>query len=171
MKIRNCTKIAALCLGLTVAGFASDASRPWKFKAGIGVRSQTPLVVLGGFSYNNLDFRLQGLGLHNGPREYWCGVRGSLLWTFLENLPFQISAGIGGGYEYAQAPNDLHKAINDANNAYYLLPYNYKENLDVSGEIWTSIYGLYTQISVPIYQFRDHNVPRILWGAGYMVEF
>lgn len=171
MKIRSKIKILTTALVLTLAGGASCDEGPWKLKAGFGFRNMTPLVVVGGISYQNADLRLQGLGSYFGERDFWCGLRGSLLWTFFKDSPFKISLGVGGGYEYAQAPNELHKAINEANNGLYLYPYNFVENLDVSGEIWTSIYGFYTQISIPFYKAMDHDSPKILWGAGYIVEF
>lgn len=162
---------AALILGASVTANGAQKS-PWNFEVGIGTRSLTPIVLLGGFSYNNLNFRLQGLGFHNGPRDYWCGVRGSLLWTLFNNSPFQISLGLGSGYEYAQAPNDMHKALNEANHAKYVYTYNYKENFDVSAEAWTNIYGIYTQISIPLYRFRTHDVSNYpKWSAGYIFKF
>jgi hypothetical protein len=65
----------------------------------------------------------------------------------------------------------MHKAFNEANKPLYLIPYNYKEEADISLELWTHLYGFYTQISVPAYRFIDHDAKRLLWGAGYMVEF
>lgn len=171
MKIPSKFKIFIVAVTLALAGDLYANESPWKFEAGLGTRNHTPLVIIGGFSYNSVNFRLQGLGAHNGSRDFWCGIRGSLLWTFFQGSPLKVSVGMGGGYEYAQAPNDMHKAINDANNALYLHPYNYKENADISGEIWTSVYGFYTQISVPIYRFADHDVSKVLWGAGYLVQF
>lgn len=171
MKNTSRFKILSLCVIFALGFVHGKESKTLTFEAGMGIRKQAPVVVIGGISYNNLTFRLQGMGLHNGPRDFWCGIRGSLLWKFFKDLPYNLSVGVGSGYEYAQAPNDMHKALNDANKADYLRPYNYKENLDISGEIWASIYGFYTQISIPAYQFLNHNAPRILWGGGYMVEF
>ncbi|MCF0220836.1 MAG: hypothetical protein HUK19_00935 [Fibrobacter sp.] len=166
------TKLLIAGLVLTLAGVSSGARQgPWKFELGMGTRSLTPLVLVGGVSYKNLGFKLQGLGFHNGPRDYWCGARGSLLWTFFDDLPFQVSLGIGTGYEFAQAPNDLYRAINIANGAKYLVPYNFKEDFDVSGEIWTSVYGFYTQISVPVYQMNRNLSNELLWGVGYIYRF
>lgn len=164
-------KILFISLIFLFASLANGTERQWRFEAGAGVRNMTPLVLVGGFSYDKWTFRAQGLGYHNGPRDFWCGFRSSILMTLFRDRPFQISLGLGAGYEYAQAPNNLHKAINDANNALYLYPYNFKENMDVSGELWTSLNGFYTQISIPAYQFMKHDAPRILWGMGYMHSF
>lgn len=173
MKLSHRLKIFAASLLLAMTGTVSGAQKnPWNFEVGVGTRSLTPLVLLGGVSYKSFDVRIQGLGFHNGPRDFWCGMRGSLLWTPIKDDFFQISLGFGSGYEYAQAPNDLHKAVNEANHAKYLLPYNFKENFDVSGEVWASILGLYTQISVPVYRFRNHDMNNnLLWGVGYMYKF
>jgi hypothetical protein len=146
-------------------------SSNWRFNAGLGARNLTPIVFVGGIGYKDAVLRVQGMGVHNGPSDYWCGVRGSLLWTFFRELPFNFDAGIGGGYEFAEAPNKLHKAFNKANDAMLVLPYNYKEIGDISIELWTHLYGFYTQISVPAYQFIEHDPPKLLWGAGYMVDF
>lgn len=171
MKLPLSFKKMVTVLVLLFVGMACAAEKRLHFESGVGFRNQTPLVIMGGVSYGELTFRLQGLGKHNAPRDFWCGMRGSFLWTFFNELPFNVSLGLGAGYEYAQAPNDLHKAINQANQALYLYPYNQKEILDVSGEIWANIYGFYTQISIPVYKIMEHDAPRILWGAGYIVKF
>lgn len=150
-----------------ISGHAS----PWHFSAGLGSRNQTPAVIVSGIGYNGFQLYVQGMGMHQGPNDYWCGVRGSLLRSFFADLPFRLDVGIGGGYEYAEAPNKMHQAINEANEAMYLFPYNYKETGDISLEWWSHLYGFYTQISIPIYRFREHDSKKILWGAGYMVEF
>jgi len=143
----------------------------WRFDIGMGSRNQAPLILIGGLGYKDVAFRIQGMGYQKGSNDYWCSMRGSLLWTFFTDLPFHFDVGLGGGYEYAEAPNKMHQALNHANGGTYLYPYNYKEALDLSLEIWTHLYGFYTQISVPAYHFREHDSQNILWGAGYMVEF
>lgn len=159
-----------LALTVFLAVICSHAGN-WRFDAGLGARNLTPIVFVGGVGYNDAVLRIQGMGVHNGPSDYWCGIRGSLLWTFFRELPFNFDVGIGGGYEFAEAPNKLHKAFNKANEALLVLPYNYKEIGDISIELWTHLYGFYTQISVPAYRFIEHDPPKLLWGAGYMVEF
>ena len=142
----------------------------FRFNLGAGIRNQTPVVAIGGIGYDNVILRVQGMGWHQGPNEFWCGVRGSLLYTFFRDLPFNFDTGIGGGYEFAETPNKMHKAFNEANKPLYLIPYKYKEGADISLELWTHLYGFYTQISVPAYRFIEHNVKKVLWGAGYMFE-
>lgn len=159
--------LLALVISFTVSSHAGD----WRFGFGAGIRNTTPMVLVGSIGYKDLSIKLQGLGYQSGPNDFWCGIRGSLLWTFFGNLPFNFDVGVGGGYDFAKAPNKIHQAFNDANNGHYLYGYNYKENLDVSLELWTHVYGFYTQISVPAYQFLDHDAPNILWGTGYMIEF
>lgn len=143
----------------------------WRFNAGFGIRNQTPVVAVAGFGYREVIFRAQGMGFYNGANDYWCGIRGSLLWTFFKDNPFNIDVGIGGGYEFAEAPNEMHQALNKANNAMYVYPYNYKEIGDLSLEIWSHLYGFYTQISVPVRKYKEHDAHKTLWGAGYMFEF
>jgi len=170
----------ALALGISLLGCVQaqavqnqNFNQPsnWKFTAGLGIRNQTPVIAASGVSYKSLTFMLQGGGFHNGPNDFWCGARGSLLWSFFNDLPFSFDAGIGGGYEYAQAPNGMHKALNEATKVKYVRPYNYKENLDISLELWTHLYGAYTQISIPAYRFKKHETQSILWGAGYLFTF
>lgn len=157
----------ALVISLTVVCHAND----WRFGVGAGIKNTTPMVLVGEFGYKDIIFRLQGLGFHNGPRDFWCGMRGSLLWTFFRELPFNFDVGIGSGYDFAEAPNKMHQAFNHANRVNALYEYNYKENLDISLELWAHIYGFYTQISVPAYQFMDHDAPKLLWGIGYTFHF
>lgn len=171
MKILFNFKILSAALVLLFASVANGAEKPWHFEAGVGVRNLTPMVLVGGVSYDKWTVRVQGLGFHNDDRDFWCGFRSSFLMTFFRNSPFHISLGIGAGYEYAQAPNNMHQALNQANNAPYLYPYNNREMFDVSGEIWTYLRGLYTQISIPVYYFMEHNAPRLSWGMGYMYNF
>ena len=154
-------------LFVTVISHASE----WRFSIGAGLRNQTPVVLIGVVGYSNLMLYVEGMGFHSGPNDYWCGVRGSLLWTFFKDFPFHMDAGVSGGYEYAESPNEMHRALNKANNAMYALPYNYKETADISIELWTHFYGLYTQISVPVNRYREHDTKKLLWGAGYMYEF
>ena len=71
-------------LFVTVISHASE----WRFSIGAGLRNQTPVVLIGGVGYSNLMLYVQGMGFHNGPNDYWCGVRGSLLWTFFKDFPF-----------------------------------------------------------------------------------
>ncbi|MDD5942409.1 hypothetical protein [Fibrobacter sp.] len=151
---------------------AGDRERQehFRFNLGVGIRNQTPVVAIGGMGYDNVILRVQGMGWHQGPNDFWCGFRGSLLYTFFRDLLFNFDVGIGGGYEFAEAPNKMHQAFNKANNAMLLRPYNYKEEADISLELWTHLYGFYTQISVPAYRFIEHDPPKLLWGAGYMVE-
>lgn len=163
--------ITLLWSSQVLAGSEGVPSEKIRFEAGLGSRNQTPIVLITGISYQNLTARFQGFGIHNGPNDFWCGYRGSLLWTFFYDKPFNVDVGVGGGYEFAEAPNKMHKAINEANKAMYLRPYNYKEILDASLEIWTHVYGIYTQISVPVYRFKKHDAPTILWGAGYTISF
>ena len=143
----------------------------WRFSAGAGLRNQTPVVLIGGVGYNNLMVYLQGMGMSKGENHFWCGYRGSLLWTFFKELPFHFDTGLGLGYEYAEAPNKLHQEINKANEGRYTFPYNYKETADLSLELWAHLYGLYTQISVPMKKFAEHDAHKIFWGAGYIYEF
>ena len=158
---------AILAIFFAVYSHASE----WNFNVGIGARNHTPLVLVGGISYSDITFRVQGLGNHNGPNDFWCGIRGSLLWTFFRDLPFNFDVGIGGGYEYAEAPNELYRAINRANGDKYIFSYNLMETSDISLEIWTHLYGWYTQISVPAYYIKKHNSPKLLWGVGYLIDF
>lgn len=161
----------AFFIGLVMLLTATCDASDWRFDLGVGIRNLSPMVLVGGFGYKDITFRMQGLGAHSGPNDFWCGIRGSLLWTFFKDLPFNFDAGIGSGYDFAKAPNKMHQALNDANNANYLYGYNYRENLDVSLELWTHLYGFYTQISIPAYPFIKHDAPKVLWGAGYLFQF
>ena len=142
----------------------------WRFNAGLGIRNQTPIVAVAGIGYKEVIFRAQGMGYIHNKNDFWCGIRGSLLWTFFYGNPFHLDAGLSGGYEYARASNEMHKEINKANGL-TLYPYNYKEIGDISIELWSHLYGFYTQISIPTKKFIEHDTKKLLWGAGYMFEF
>lgn len=171
MKILRDIKFLTASLALLFVGIANSSEKQWHFEAGAGIRNQTPLVLVGGVSYDRWMVRIQGLGFKNGPKDFWCGIQSSFLMSIFKESPFNVSVGIGAGYEYAQAPNEMHSALNQANKATYLYPYNNKEILDVSGEIWANIYGFYTQISIPVYKFMNHSAPNLLWGIGYLYQF
>jgi hypothetical protein len=160
-------------LAFAVCSHASDwlSLDNFRFNLGAGIRNQTPVVAIGGIGFMNVQFNVQGMGFHNGPNDFWCGIRGSLLWRFYKDQPFHIDAGIGGGYEYAEAPNEMHRELNKANEIKTVVPYNFQEVGDISIELWTHLYGIYTQISIPVKRYKEHDVKKLLWGAGYMFEF
>lgn len=164
-----CSRFFCMLLFISLFAVCSHAS-DWRFNAGLGIRNQTPVVAIAGVGYKEVIFRAQGMGYIHNKNDFWCGVRGSLLWTFFYGAPFNLDAGLGGGYEYARAPNEMHKALNKANGP-IIYAHNYKEIADVSIELWTHLYGFYTQISIPTQKFIEHDTKKLLWGAGYMFEF
>ena len=164
-----CSRFFCTLLFISLFAVCSHAS-DWRFNAGLGIRNQTPVVAIAGLGYKELIFRAQGMGYIRNQNDYWSGFRGSLLWTFFKDSPFNLDAGLGGGYEYARAPNEMHEALDKANGL-IVFPYNYKELGDISIELWTRLYGFYTQISVPTKKFAEHDAHKVFWGAGYMVEF
>lgn len=168
--------LASACIAENVCAKEAGASQAqppktdWRFQFGISVGSPTPLAVTAGVGYQSVIFRLQGMGWRNGTDDYWTNFRGGIAWTFLRELPFNLDLGIGGGYAFAEAPNGYHKALNKANNATYVYPYNYEETLDLSLEATVHFYGIFTQVSAPVCYFMGNKEPAILWRAGYMLE-
>lgn len=170
-KIKNA--IFGLFLG-SVLCFAQPPAEQvsnWRFVSGVSVGNITPVSLHLGLGYKAIIFSFDGLGAHDGPNDYWCGIHGNLSWTFFRDLPYSIDVGVGGGYQYAEAPNRMHQALNDANGAIYLYPYNFKEVLDISAEIGIHLYGIFTRIGYPIYYIKNHDEPSILWRIGYMMQF
>lgn len=161
---------ASLCLASGTVVPDSKQPKDGRIQFGISAGEPTPLSVVAGVGYKAAIMRIQGMGWRNGANDYWCAMRGGLAWTFFRTLPFNFDIGIGGGYSYAEAPNKMHQALNKANGAMYALPYNYEETLDLSAEVWVHLYGIYTQISYPLYYIMDHTKPTLLWRAGYMFE-
>jgi hypothetical protein len=160
------------CSVMATAAENDDAgTSPWRFNAGVSVGKVSPLMISAGMGYKSILFHVEGLGAHNGDNDYWCGMRGGIDWTFFWNRPFSIDAGFNGGYEYAEAPNKMHQAVNRANDAMILLPYDYVETLDISAELRIHLYGFYTQIDYPIHHFMNHDEPKFNWRIGYLVEF
>ena len=164
---------STLCaLVLATPLFATTAeTSPWRFGAGVSVGNLTPVMLEGSVGYKAASLHVAGFGVHKGANDFWCGMRGGFGWRIPRDLPFSLEFGIGGGYQFAAAPNGMHKAVNDANDARYLYPYNFIESLDVSGEIRIQVFGLFSQLSFPVYNFMDHDAPNMLWRVGYMAEF
>jgi len=147
------------------------APSPWKFSAGISAGTLTPVMLEASVGYKAITLHVEGFGFHEGKNDYWCGVRGALTYSIFYSLPFSLELGVGGGYEFAEAPNEIHRALNQANNAMYLYPYNYRELLDVSGVLRINLLGFFSQISFPALRFKDHDSPDYYWRIGYMVNF
>lgn len=161
---------SSLCLASGIFDSEEKQTKEGRIQFGISAGEPTPLSATIGVGYKAAIMRIQGMGWKNGTNDFWCALRGGLAWTFFRELPFNIDVGIGGGYAYAEAPNGMHQALNKANGAMYALPYNFEETLDLSAEVWVHLYGIYTQISYPLYYFMDHTKPTLLWRAGYMFE-
>ena len=165
--------LASVCFAAesTSVSNADKASKSdWRFQFGLSAGEPTPLAITAGIGYQSVLFRIQGMGWSNGENDYWCNARGGIAWTFFRELPFNLDLGVGGGYSFAEAPNGYHQALNKANNARYVFPYNYEETLDISPEITIHLYGIYTQIAIPVHFFMGNKEPTILWRAGYMLE-
>lgn len=152
------------------AGQAGEAT-PWHFGAGVSAGRLTPVMLEGSVRYKAATLHVAGFGFHKGANDFWCGIRGNIGWTFLRDFPFNLFLGVGGGYEFAEAPNEMHRAVNRANNAMYLYPYNYKELLDITADLRINLFGVFTQISFPAYRFKDHDAPDFSWRVGYLMEF
>ena len=156
---------------LALLAMLAFGDQSWRFAAGASAGKMTPVMGTIGFGYKNAILYIEGMGTHKGDNDFWCGLRGGLDWTFFWKQPFSMDIGVGGGYAFAEAPNKLHQAINDANGGRILYPYNYVETLDVSAEVRVHLFGFFTQIDVPIHYFRKHDEPDILWRIGYLLEF
>lgn len=164
----------ALCAVTVHAGETAQDSRkesPWRFQAGVSAGRLAPVMLDAGIGYKAALLHVDGFGFYKGENDFWCGIRGGIDWTFFRRLPFSIDGGIGGGYEFAAAPNKMHQAVNKATGERHLYPYNFKESLDVSAEVRIHLFGLFTQIEIPLHNFMDHDAPSYLWRIGYLVEF
>lgn len=161
--------VFTLAMLLSAACFADESN--WRFEAGFAAGDPTPVNIIAGIGYKPFIMRVQGMGVHKGDNDYWCGFRGSLGVTFFRDLPFSMDFGVGGGYQFAEAPNGIHQALNKANGGIYVYPYNYEESADVSAEVWIHLFGFFTQIAYPVHFFMDHDTPTIIWRAGYLAEF
>lgn len=142
----------------------------WRFQVGLSAGEPTPLALTAGLGFKSLIFRMQGMYFPKGEDDYWTNIRGSISLTLFRHLPYNIDLGIASGYAFAEAPNGIHKALNKANNANIVYPYNYEETLDISPEITIHLYRIYTQIAIPVHFFMGNKEPTILWRAGYMLE-
>lgn len=162
----------ALCASATAETLPvkQDAS-PWHFGAGISAGRLTPVMLEASAGYKAVNLHVSGFGFHKGPNEFWCGMRGFLAFSLFYTLPFSVELGASVGYEFAEAPNEIHRAVNKANDAHVLYPYDYKELLDVSPAVRINLFGFFSQIAVPALRFKDHDSPDYNWRVGYMVNF
>ena len=154
--IRRIAFTLILLAGLSFGDILPE-SGPLRAVAGVSIGRQTPIMATLGLGYQNAILYVEGMGIHKGDNDFWCGLRGNLSWTLFWNKPFNLDLGVSGGYEYARAPNGMHQALNDANNLTIVFPYNYKENLDIGIEIRAHLYGFYSQVGYPLYHFRKHD--------------
>lgn len=161
---------AAIALFCTENALAETPS-PWQFEAGLSAGRPTPFMLNVGVGYENVFFRAMGSGLYFGTDDYWVGYRGSLDWKFFRELPFSLDLGIAVGYSFAEAPNEMHKAMNRANDKRFVRPYNYKEAFDISAEVRTNFYGFFSQLCIPFHYFMKHDEPKIFWQFGYAYKF
>ena len=150
---------------------SSGKASPWQFEVGISAGRPTPIMINAGIGYENIFFRAMGGGIHLGSDDFWVGYRGFLAWEFFRELPWTLDLGLGGGYAFAKAPNEYHKALNRANKTRYVRPYNYLEAFDISIEARASIYGVFTDIAIPVHYFMKHDEPTVLWQIGYAYRF
>ena len=173
----KCLFLAIVVTFCTGTAFATENAEtkvqgsPWQFEAGISAGRPTPIMLNAGIGYENIFFRIAGGGIHFGPDDYWVGFRGFLAWKFFRGLPFSLDLGIGSGYAFAKAPNEVHKALNRANGKRLVRSYNYKESLDISAEIRANIYGVFTQLAIPVHYFMKHDEPTVIWQVGYAYGF
>ena len=163
--------VATLVLFCTGTTFANEKPSSWQFEAGASAGRPTPILLNAGVGYKNLFFRAMAGAMYFGTDDYWVGYRGGFSWEFFHGLPFTLSPGIGCGYAFAKAPNEIYKAMNRANSTIYVRSYNYKEVLDISMEMRASIYGFFTYIAVPVHGFMKHDEPSVIWQVGYAYKF
>lgn len=168
------SKLLSVCLICGMSAFAAPEGvndSPWRIRAGVSIGSLIPMSPVVELGYKAIYAHVEGFGSRAGKNDFWSGARGGVGWTFFWNLPFSFEVGVNGGYEFAEAPNKMHQAVNDANGAIILYPYNFVETADISAEARVHLYGFFTQVGYPIYHFMDHDAPTINWRAGYLVEF
>ena len=159
----------ALFASLSFGDFSLE-DLPLRFTAGASIGKMTPVMAVMGVGYENVILYVEGMGVHKGDNDFWCGWRGDLAWTFFLKSPFNLDLGVSGGYEYARAPNKIFQALNKSNDAYLVFPYNYRESAELSLELRAHLYGFYSQIAYPVYHFLKHDEPKFIWRMGYTVN-
>ena len=159
----------ALLVSLSFGEFTLE-DLPLRFSAGASIGKMTPVMAVMGLGYENAILYAEGMGVHKGDNDFWCGWRGGLAWTFFWDKPFNLDLGVSGGYEYARAPNRMHQALNKNNEMILVFPYNYRESAEISLEIRGHLYGFYSQIAYPVYHFLKHDEPKFIWRMGYTVN-
>ena len=162
----------ALCASATAESLPTEReSSPWHFGAGVSAGRLTPVMLEASAGYKAVNLHIGGFGFHKGQNDFWCGMRGTLAYTLFYTLPFSIELGASVGYEFAEAPNEIHRSVNKANEARLLYPYNYKELLDVSPALRINLFGFFSQVAFPVLRFKDHDAPDYNWRIGYIASF
>ena len=162
---------AFFLVAFSVSASAAKPESPWQYEIGLSGGRPTPIMLNAGIGYQNVFFRAMGGGIHFGPDDFWVGFRGSFSWKFFRELPFSLDLGLGTGYAFAKAPNEVLKALNRANDKRLVRSYNYKESLDISAEVRANIYGIFTQLGIPLHYFMKHDEPTVIWQVGYAYSF
>ena len=169
MVSKSSWRFFAIVFALSVS--LSFGETPWRAAAGVSAGTLTPVMVTLGAGYENAIFYVEGMGMKRaGEDRFWTAIRGSLAWTLFWDMPFNIDLGVSGGYQYARAPNEMHKALNKANGKIYVFPYNYRETGDVSIEYRVHLYGFFTQLTYPVMRFLHHDSRNFQWRVGYMAS-
>jgi hypothetical protein len=153
--------------------FAAGAEKisPWHFEFGVSTGEPVPLTLLGGIRYEIFYLRAEGLMYYEKQDTYWCGGRSSFGVDFFTHQSWGVEIGLSGGYAYATAPNGMHRAINEANDAYYLYNNDWEEIADISAEIGVRWFGFHTRLEVPYYYITGTKKPLFLWRLGYIMIF
>jgi hypothetical protein len=150
---------------------ATEAPSPWLFELGVSLGSPTPLTLLTGVRYRSFYLRGEGLANYKKEDDFWCGGRGSLGYDWFAKKDWGLELGVSGGYAYARAPNGMHRALNEANDAFYLFNNDWEETADISLEGGVRLFGVHSRIEVPLFYPLGNKKPNLLWRLGYIVIF
>ena len=91
----------ALLVSLSFGEFTLE-DLPLRFSAGASIGKMTPVMAVMGLGYENAILYAEGMGVHKGDNDFWCGWRGGLAWTFFWDKPFNLDLGVSGGTKQKQ---------------------------------------------------------------------
>ena len=157
-------------LVLLLAGFAF-AQEGWHFSAGLLTGREADLIATVGVRHEAFVLKAEGFAFKKEKNDWWSYARATLAYRVLARLPFSYETGISAGYLYARAPNEMHRAFNEAQGSGSLWTYNEREYFDVSISLAVNLYGFQVAILLPMVYAEATDEPSPLWTAGYIYEF
>jgi len=120
----------------------------------------------GGLRYRAATFRVSDGFFWNAPATWWSSTRGELLYSPIHQRWYGLGVGVATTYYYAQAPDSMAMAINNAIGSYAILDHQFEQWVGVGPALSIRYWGALWQCSLPLWQWGDFR-RRFEWRAGF----